>query len=213
MVFTSCQRYQCHWTFAKLFTERLKGLIGLNIVNQPTLQFRRSRSDLIYLFNILNNLTDANLESFITVSPIITSSTHKLRGNAFKLNIPKPRTDLLKFSYVNRVIKCWNGLPIFVCDSPYIAVFKKRLSEHMFDRVFWYLCCFRSCVGISGLLYSLSGLHTFVLSCNFTCIFFNKKFNTLTHIHTHTHTHIHSHTHTLELYIDYHTLLFQQTII
>ena len=105
-------------------------------------QSHRSRSDLICRFNIPNNFTDANLNSFFTVSPIITSSTHNLRGNAFKLDVPKPRTDLLKFSEVYREIKCWTGLPTFVCDTPFIAVFKKKLSEYMIDHLiqhFWLL--------------------------------------------------------------------------
>ena len=54
----------------KFFTKRLKGLKivpyphRLTVFNQPTLQSRRSRSDLTCLFKILNNFTDANLNSF-----------------------------------------------------------------------------------------------------------------------------------------------------
>ena len=49
----------------KFFIKRLKGLKNvayshrLTILNQPTLQSRRSRSDLICLFKILNNFVDA----------------------------------------------------------------------------------------------------------------------------------------------------------
>ena len=31
-------------------------------------------------------------------------NTHHLRGHAFKLYLPKPRTDVMKFSYVYRVV-------------------------------------------------------------------------------------------------------------
>ena len=54
----------------KFFTKRLKGLKNvpysqrLTILNQPTPQSRRSRSDLFCQFKIINNLTDANLNSF-----------------------------------------------------------------------------------------------------------------------------------------------------
>ena len=57
----------------EFFTKRLKGLKNvpyphrLTILNQPTLQSRRSRSDLICLYKILNNFTDANLKSLFTV--------------------------------------------------------------------------------------------------------------------------------------------------
>ena len=139
------------------------------ILNQPILQSRRFRSELICLFKILNNFSDVNLKSFFNVLPIIISCTHNLRGNAFKLDIPKPRPDRLKFSYVYRVIKCWNGLPTFDCDTPSIAIFKKRLSEYMIGHLIWFIFCFCLCTGIIALVYGLSGLHTFVLFCYFIC--------------------------------------------
>ena len=61
--------------------------------------------------------------------------TRNLLGNSFKLDIPKPRADLLKFNYVYGVIKRWNGLPTFVCAMPSFAVFKKKLSRYMNDNV------------------------------------------------------------------------------
>ena len=77
----------------------------------------RLRSDLICLFKIFDNFTDAKFS--FNVLPSILLSTHNSHGNAFKLDIPKNRINLLKFSYVCRVIKFWNGLYAFihVCDS------------------------------------------------------------------------------------------------
>ena len=77
----------------KFFIKRLKELknvpypLRLTILHQPTLQFRRSRSNFFCLFQILNNFTDDILKSLFTVSPIITLGTHNQRGNAFKLDI------------------------------------------------------------------------------------------------------------------------------
>src|SRR5690349_8616177 len=45
--------------------------------------------------------------------------------------LPKPRTDTLKFSYVYRVVKCWNSLPAAVCDAQSVSIFKSRLSDYM----------------------------------------------------------------------------------
>ena len=125
----------------KFFTKRIKGfknltyLCRLAILNQPTLQFRLSRSDFICLFKILNNFTNAILTNLLNVLPIILSDTHYPRDNAFKHTVPKPGTDFLKFSSVYKVIKCWNNLPSFVRDTPSIAVFKKRLPEYKIDHV------------------------------------------------------------------------------
>ena len=50
----------------KYFTKNLRGLKclsykqRLNILKQPSLQSRRIRSDLIYLYKILNGFVDAN---------------------------------------------------------------------------------------------------------------------------------------------------------
>ena len=126
----------------------------LTILNQLMLQSHRSQSDLICLFQILNNFTNANLKSCFNVSPNITSGTHSLWGNAFTIDIPKPRTDPLKFNFFYTVIKCWNSLPTFVSDTPFFAVFKKKLSEYMINHVIWFFC-FCLCVGIRVLLYGL----------------------------------------------------------
>ena len=82
----------------KLFTMRLKDLNNMTplrrliIFSQPTDQSRYSRSDLIWLFKILNKFADYNLKHFIQCFANILSSAHNLRGSAFKLDIPKPRT-------------------------------------------------------------------------------------------------------------------------
>ncbi len=121
----------------KYFTKNLRGLRHMSyeqrlaILNQPTLQSRRHRADLIFLYKILHNMVDANLKSLFVLSSDVTSCTHILRGNVYKLYAPKPRTDLLKYSYVYRVIKSWNALPSMVCESQSISVFKHRLSQHL----------------------------------------------------------------------------------
>jgi hypothetical protein len=119
----------------KYFTKNLKGLKNktynqrLIILNQPTLQSRRIRADMIYLFKILHGLVDMNLKRLF---PVNTSAySFNLRGHAFMLYAPKPRTDLLKFSYVYRAIKCWNSLPTYVCDTDSLSVFKNRLTVHL----------------------------------------------------------------------------------
>ena len=54
----------------------------------------------------------------------------QLRGNAFKLFVPKPCTDMLKFSFIYRVSKYWTTFPIMVCDTKSLSVFKSRLTDY-----------------------------------------------------------------------------------
>lgn len=122
----------------KYFTKNLRGLKiipylqRLAVLKQPTLESRRSRADLIYLFKILNGFVDMNLKKFFVQSSNVSACDMNLRGNAYKLFVPKPRTDMLKFSFVYRVCKLWNALPTVVCDTKSLAIFKSRLTNHLF---------------------------------------------------------------------------------
>ena len=59
--------------------------------------------------------------------------THHLRGHALKLFLPMPRTDVMTFSYVYRVVKLWNDLPSSVCESISLTIFKYRLTTHLYS--------------------------------------------------------------------------------
>jgi hypothetical protein len=119
------------------FTKHLRGLnntsyeLRLAYLKQPTLQLRRIRADLIYLFKILNGFVDSNLKKLFVLSNNISAHDMNLRGNAYKLFVPKPRTDVSKFSFVYRVAKSWNSLPTEVCDTKSLSVFKNRLTDYL----------------------------------------------------------------------------------
>jgi hypothetical protein len=121
----------------KFFTKRIKGLKNLpyekrlTVLNQPSLEKRRARADLIFLYKILHGLTDNNLKKFFVYTSNVLTCVHNLRGHAFKLMAPKPRTDVLKYHYIYRVIMLWNALPANVCDSPSLSIFKHRLNDHL----------------------------------------------------------------------------------
>ena len=90
-------------TFTLIFTKNLCGLKSLPynhrlaILKQPTLQSRRTRADLIYLFKILNGFVVNDLKQLFVLSSTVSVCDMQLRGYAFKLFVPKPRTDMLKF--------------------------------------------------------------------------------------------------------------------
>ena len=97
----------------KYFTQNLLYLTNLSyherlcVLKQPSLALRRVRA---VLYEILHGLVDTDLKSLFVMNTEVID-THHLRGHALKLYLPKPRTDVMKFSYVYRDIKLWNDLP------------------------------------------------------------------------------------------------------
>ena len=121
----------------KHFTKCLRGLHNksyaerLITLNQPSLQTRRTRTDLIFLYKIIHGLVDSDLKELFTLSANVTVCDRSLRGHALKLQRPKPRTDMLKFDYVYRVIDVWNSLPAHVVEATSLSVFKQKLSLYL----------------------------------------------------------------------------------
>jgi hypothetical protein len=121
----------------KFFTKRLRGLKSLpyekrlTVLKQPSLKTRRARADLILLYKILHGLVDHNLKKFFLFVSNVLTCVHNLRGHAFKLIAPKPRTDVLKFNFIYRVIMLWNVLPSNICEASSLFTFKNRLDEHL----------------------------------------------------------------------------------
>ena len=59
--------------------------------------------------------------------------TYNLRESDFSLGIPQPRTNYYKrsLSYGGAVL--WNCLPLDICQSPSLNVFKSKLKNYDFD--------------------------------------------------------------------------------
>jgi hypothetical protein len=120
----------------KFFTKNLRGLKNLSyterlsILNQPSLATRRIRTDLIFLYKILHGLVDTDLQKLFVMTSVHVHD-RILRGHAVKLYAPKPRSDCLKYDFVNRVIKHWNSLPGNICENESLAIFKLNLSAYL----------------------------------------------------------------------------------
>ena len=90
-----------------------------------TLEFRRSRADLLFLFRLVVKEEYPELQHLV-------QRTHSTatRGHAFKLLIPQSDSLPSVYRLSRRAIPLWNALPSDVVTSPSIAVFKQRLDDH-----------------------------------------------------------------------------------
>jgi hypothetical protein len=120
------------------YTERLEKL------NLETLQYRRTRADLLETFRILNNIHTLDQSCHCSqcpgkmmFSPSLNSST---RGHSKKLQIQEA-TGIRKHFLSTRVAGRWNRLSEETVAAPNINIFKSRLAKELqnkFDFKFSY---------------------------------------------------------------------------
>ena len=96
----------------RYFIKNLRGLkcIPCNkrllLLEQLSLELRRTRANLIFLYKILHGLVDTSLKkNFVAFTDV-----SRLRGHAFRLVAPRPNSDTLKYDFVYRSITCWKSL-------------------------------------------------------------------------------------------------------
>ncbi len=58
------------------------------------------------------------------------ADTSRLRGHSLKLKKERPRLDLRKFTFSQRVVNMWNDLPADTGTAPTAKVFKQLLEAH-----------------------------------------------------------------------------------
>ncbi len=59
------------------------------------------------------------------------ADTSRLRGHSLKLKKERPRLDLRKFRFSQRVVSMWNDLPTDIVTAPTAKVFKKLHYKQM----------------------------------------------------------------------------------
>ena len=102
----------------------------LRHLNLPSLQHRRRRGDLIYLYQLLKGTYDIN-NIFFTLSDSTTT-----RGHTKKLFKYRTNSYVRSNFYSNRVINDWNSLPQHIVDSPSVNDFKILLDSYFSNCLF-----------------------------------------------------------------------------
>ena len=102
----------------------------LTHLNLPSLQHRRRRGDLIYLYQILKGVYDIDFQLFTLSTSNIT------RGHTMKLFKHHMNSYARSKFFSNRVINDWNSLPQFTVDSPSVNEFKLLLDRHFSNCLF-----------------------------------------------------------------------------
>jgi len=93
-----------------------------------SLQFRRTISDLVYLFSIISGTHSISLSPhFCHVAPTVT------RGHNLKLELPFVNYVSAKQNFLSRCIPIWNNLPLTILSSTSKSSFRKKLSVYLVD--------------------------------------------------------------------------------
>ena len=118
-----------------------------------TLFVRRKRGDLIETYKILTCWSSAPAIHHFMIDlwrvtmqlRIIEEKIEKvqffelsnngcfLRGHTMKLIVSRPRLDIRKYSFSQRVVAEWNRLPEHIVTAPSDNAFKNRLDDHRRD--------------------------------------------------------------------------------
>ena len=100
------------------YEERLKSL------NLPTLQYRRIRGDLIFMYKIATHRIDTTLFSDNQLR------NERTRGHQYKLDKRRTATSKAYGFFTNRIINIWNELPKDVVSAESVNSFKNALDSH-----------------------------------------------------------------------------------
>ncbi len=86
---------------------------------------------------LVNKILHGSLEGIQWRVFFPLADTSKLRGHSLKLKKERPRLDLRKFTFSQRVVSMWNDLPADIVTAPTAKVFKKLLEAHFKSHPGW----------------------------------------------------------------------------
>ena len=113
------------------FTKRLLCCCGMQYPERlaklgvDSLELRRLRFDLIYVYKILFGMIETDVSALFVVNNADTVT----RGHNFKLFVQQSRIDVRKYFFSNRVVQCWNSLPATPNDFSSLGCFRRMLQR------------------------------------------------------------------------------------
>jgi len=90
-----------------------------------SLELRRIRFDLIYVYKLLFDMVDADVPALFVANNVDTVT----RGHIIKLFVQQSRTDARKYFFSNRVMQSWNSLPATPDDFSSLSCFRRFLQR------------------------------------------------------------------------------------
>ena len=105
----------------------------LKRLNLPCLAFRRLRGDMVETYKMLTGKYDEDVEKLVE-----KDNNARTRGHSKKLKGKRFKTDIMKFSFGNRIINIWNSLPETVISAPSLNSFKNRLDKLWIQKEMYY---------------------------------------------------------------------------
>jgi hypothetical protein len=107
----------------------------LKLMNIETLEIRRVKFDLIYMYKILNNLVDISFQKHFKSH--IASNYYNLRGHNIKLEQPPYSGSSVRDTFFcERVISLWNSLPQKMVKSTNLISFRTELDKFDINTIF-----------------------------------------------------------------------------
>ena len=100
------------------YTERLQ------VLNLPSMDYRRKRFDMIQVYKIIHGIDDIDMNVFFKFA-----GDGGTRGHTLKLLKPQAKKSSRLNSFSHRTITIWNDLPQDVVSSGTVCSFKSKLDK------------------------------------------------------------------------------------
>ena len=99
----------------------------LHLLGLDTLEVRRIKTDLIFIFKIITGHVDLTYTDFFQFNEVVQNYT--LRRHKFYLKKPKlPKSSIASNFFTYRTIDIWNKLPSTIVNSQTLLDFKSKLN-------------------------------------------------------------------------------------
>ena len=105
------------------YEERLKHL------KLFSLEERRTRGDMIFLYKMCNDQVDFDPKKLFVIN-----RDDRTRGHNLKLYTNRSNKDIRRYYYTNRVVPLWNKLPNNVINSTNVSQFKRNYDKYILNK-------------------------------------------------------------------------------